>query len=333
MAARLDAPLVIFDEHDQCRYASDGMRQVYAFCDFDRPQTFESLLRKSWECGVRLDLSTSSDLTSHLAFARERRKRERLEFTRTHPRRLICTHARLTSGWSVQLRVAPERAGLEHYFTGDQPITGVIEAIRRREEAARCSLALDTLSLAVLVVSPDCRLLHANVAAVNLCDRGDGFLVDDTRRLRAVDSALDPFFARTIAMAAGGQLAGGRSLLHVAGSRPGAPHAVSITMGADQPGVAAIVAVSTAQLDDLAVSRLLRNQFGLTQAEAVLAVEIGSGHTNEEASKKLGKSAATGREQLSNIFKKINGPRGQLELSRWVSVLASVAGAARKRGN
>lgn len=337
MAARLDAPLVVFDEQDRCRYASEGMRQVYTFCDFSGPLDFETLLRRTWEFGGNREEGAPPDPETSLAMAQASRRRVRLEFARTKPRRLICSHVRLGSGWSAQLRVEPERAGLEHYFTADRPVTGVIEAIRRHEEAQRCSAALDSVSLAVLVVAPDGRLLHANEAALELCRRADGFLIDEARRLRAVDPATDPFLARTISMAAMGEIPNGRSLLHVAGIRPGAPHAVSITQGAERPGVAAIVAISSPRLDDVAVSRLLRDQFGLTQAEAALAVEIGGGLTNEDASKILGKSAATGREQLSSIFKKINGPnvlvRGQLELSRWVSVLASVAGAARKRGN
>ncbi|MBP2307490.1 hypothetical protein GBZ48_22045 [Azospirillum melinis] len=337
MAARLRAPLVVFDEKDQCRYTSEWMRRVYEFCDFSRPADFEAILRRAWEYGGNREVGAPPDLETSLAMARASRQRIRLEFVRTQPRRLICNHVRIGSGWSAQLRVEPERAGLEHYFTADMPVTGIVEAIRRHEQAKRCARALDSVSLAVVVVGPDAGVLHSNDAAKSLCQRNDGFLVDDNGRLRAIDPTVDPFFARTVAMAAMGEIPGGRSLLHIAGCQPGAPHAVSITAGADQPGVAAIVAISSAKLDDVAVTRLLRDQFGLTSAEATLAVEIGGGKTNDQVSKILGKSPATGREQLHNIFKKLArqniAVKGQIELSRWVSVLASITGAARKSGN
>lgn len=335
LASRLEAPLVVFDDHDRCRYASIGMRQVYEFCDFSQPMDFEALLRRSWEHGTGLEESVPADPESHLAFARERRKRTRLEFTRTHPRRLICSHVRLGSGWSAQLRVEPERAGLEHYFLPDVPVTGVMEAIRRREEAERCANALNSVALGVVVTAPDGRLLHTNAAAQALIARADGIAVIDGR-LTAADPTMATAFTRALAAAAMGHITEGRLLLHIRGNRPGMPHAVSITQGADVPGVAAIVAVSSPRLDDLAVSRMLRDQFGLTATEAALALEIGAGQTNEEASKTLGKSAATGREQLQSIFRKLNRQdilvSGQLALSRWVSVLASITGAARPRG-
>lgn len=331
LAARLDATLVVFDETDAVRYASEGMRRVYRYFDFSYPLTFEALLRRTWELGVNLEESAPADPEKHLAFARERRKRERLEFTRSRPTRLICSHVRIHSGWSAQLRVEPHRAGLEHYFTAGTPVTGLVEAIRRREEADRCAAALDTVSLAVAVVAPDGKLLHANEAARDLFRRVDGFALDDQGRLRVLDPDASAAFPRALAAAALGALPSGRALLRIKGNQPGAPHAVSITQGAEQPGVAAIVAISSPRLDDLAVSRMLREQYGLTAAEAALAVEIGGGRTNDEASKILGKSAATGREQLQAIFRKL-GVRGQLELSRWVAVLASITGAARRRG-
>jgi DNA-binding CsgD family transcriptional regulator len=186
------------------------------------------------------------------------------------------------------------------------------------------------------VTAPDGRVLHANAAAAELFRRGDGFALDDAGLLTVTDAAMAPSFARAVGLAALGRAPHGRVVLHVPGLRPDAPHAVSITMGADAPGVAAIIAISSPRLDDLAVAKLLRDQYGLTAAEAALAVEIGGGRTNEDAARALGKSAATGREQLHKIFGKMSGAglltRGQLELSRWVAVLASITGAARTRG-
>lgn len=335
LAARLDAALVVFDEVDQCRYASEGMRQVYAFCDFSHPLSFEALLRRSWECGTGLEESTSHDPETQLFYARERRKRARLEFTRTHPRRLVCSHIRLESGWSAQFRVEPGRAGLDHYFLRGTPVTGVIEAIRRREEAERCANALDSVALGVAVVAPDGRVMHSNAAAQALFSRADGFILADDR-LHTTDAGMTAVFARALADAAMGRVAEGRVLLRIKGARAGEEHMVSVTQGAEAPGVAAIVAISSPRLDDLAVARLLRDQYGLTAAEAALALEIGAGRTNEEASKTLGKSAGTGREQLQSIFRKLNRHDiligGQLALSRWVAVLASITGAARPRG-
>lgn len=334
LAARLDAALVIFDADDQTRFASAGMRRVYNFCDFDATTNFEILLRKTWEMGGRFEEAAPPDPDQRLAFARERRKRQRLEFARTQPIRLVCSHIRVSSGWTAQLRVQPERAGLDHYFTTALPITGLTEALRRREEADRCAAALDRVALAVLVTAPDGRVLHANAAASELVERGDGFVIDAAGRLRATDAGVP--LARAIAAAAAGGLPNGRVVLHAPGRRPDAPHAVSVTMGADAPGVAAIVAISSPRLDDLAVAKLLRDQYGLTAAEAALAVEVGGGRTGDEASRALGKTPATGREQLHRIFGKMSGAglltRGQIELSRWVSVLAAITGAARSRG-
>lgn len=334
-ASRYAATLAIYDAEDRLIFANGVARKLYSFFDFSIPHTFESMLRKSWEYGESIGVAAPADPEGQVAYTNIRRRGERLEFIRRHPANLLCSHLRLPNGLNAQLRIQPEKAGLEHLFCSHSPTLGLMEAIRQREEAAQKAAALDCLAFGVAVVSPDRKIRHRNEAMTNLLMRRDGVQMDELGRVTGTFSQESAALGRLIALACLGKLPKSTMTIGLRGAVPGQVHTASISAGAVGSSTAVLV-IAPARMDIAAVSGVLRQDYGLTQAEAELAARIGNGMTNDDVAKELDKSQATGRLHVKSILKKLDrgelANRGQTGLARWVAVLGAITGAARSRG-
>jgi len=186
---------------------------------------------------------------------------------------------------------------------------------------------LDRLPQGVLLVDATARVLFANRKAAGLLDAGDGVRLD-----AGVLSALDADAGRTlrkliascasmsdIVSGPGGELAvhrdGRRPSLNVLVAPLGGQAAIdAMPWILPQRPVAIVLIIDP---EDALLARLdrLRTRFGLSRAEAALALEIVKGDGRQAAADRLGISVATARSHLSRIFDK-TGTRRQAELVR-----------------
>lgn len=335
MASRLDATMVVFDEKDCIRYVSPRKRQVYSFCDFSAPMTFDQMFMKSWEVGVAMGRLGAVGAEDELQDVKRRRLRDRLEFTKHVPTKLLCSHARISSGWSAQIRVEPARAGLDHFFVADLPTMGLTEIIREREAAALRSAALDCLEIAVAVVACDGKIRYANAAMNAAISGGSGWAVDGAGRLHFDGDASGRSLARLILAAATGVAPSPTTVIRLQRSGDSASHMASISRGPGRLEDTAIIAAALPNMGGASVIDILRQEYDLTATEARLAAMIGTGQETSMAAAALGKTAGAGRTMMKSVYRKLAEKSipvsGQSALTRWVSMLAAITGGAQRR--
>jgi DNA-binding CsgD family transcriptional regulator/PAS domain-containing protein len=182
---------------------------------------------------------------------------------------------------------------------------------------------LNRLPHAVMLVDAGARVIFANQAAARMLGAGNGLSLDrdglkaetteDTRRLR-----------RTIADCAepanelGGE--GGRFRLSRRDRGPLTmlviPHRTQVTW-IDILRPTAILFIAEAEQAAVLRSERFSQDFGLTRAEAVFAVEISKGDGLQATASRLGVSLTTVRTHLAHVFDK-TGTRRQAELVRLI---------------
>ncbi len=182
---------------------------------------------------------------------------------------------------------------------------------------------LNRLPHAVLLADAGAGVIFANQAAARMLGAGDGLSLgrdgltaettEDTRRLRqTIADCAAP------ASELGG--AGGRLRLLRRDQGPLTvlviPHRTRVTW-IDVLRPTAILFVTDAEQAAVVRSERLGQDFGLTPAEAVFAVEIAKGDGLQAAASRLGVSLTTVRTHLAHVFDK-TGTRRQAELVRLI---------------
>ncbi|MGH1478756.1 MAG: PAS domain-containing protein [Geminicoccales bacterium] len=187
--------------------------------------------------------------------------------------------------------------------------------------------AFDALPVGIMLIDCAGRVVHANRRAWQMVDDSDGL---DVRQRQLVASViveqrrLDRL-VRSIAVTPKGQASGSGGMLTL--SRPSLkrPYSVFVApitdIGSEQPGIFAQIRPSAVVIihDPERATRfpidLLRERYGLTQAEARLAAELAVGASLQTAAERFGVTKGTVRSQLKQILNKTEVKR-QAELVR-----------------
>jgi DNA-binding CsgD family transcriptional regulator len=180
----------------------------------------------------------------------------------------------------------------------------------------------------VVLVDKESRILHLDPDANRIIDARDGLRVEQGRLIaddRSVNAALsrivdrhgrenfEPRAPRPLLIARGK----GRAPLQIEAMpyRAKQPEMVFGVMNTEMP--AAIVIITDPERSHSLPKECLRTRFGLTPAEADLALEIAKGDGRIAAAARLGISVGTVRTHIARIFEK-TGVRRQAELVRIV---------------
>jgi DNA-binding CsgD family transcriptional regulator len=253
---------------------------------------------------VRLDILCETEISESISLARPRSSgsftTDELRFTRA-----LMPH--LQRAASVQMRL--EAASIAVQSTLD---------------------ALETVQAQMLLLDRRGRIVHASAQAERLLREADG-LSADAAGLRAATTGLSARLAALIARAAG------------AGNKPGVSGALCLRRPSGKPDLAlvavplrprttcpgeqkaAVVLQITDPLDRTTPDRaLLVEAFGLTQAEAGLAVDLLSGRSVSEVATCSGRSVATVRTHLASVLAKTETTR-QSDLVRLLMRLPRTA--------
>jgi DNA-binding CsgD family transcriptional regulator/PAS domain-containing protein len=182
---------------------------------------------------------------------------------------------------------------------------------------------LDRLDQAVILLDAEARPLFVNKTAETLFAPGRAFRIMSGQilALRAADTLRLHQLVASCAGEAIANDAGGQVLLHgLNGSAP-LPAVIVPTrirmcwLIANQP--VAMLFVRSSPRPSLPQAEDLRAQYGLTHAEAALAVEICAGDGLQAAASRRGVSLATARTHLARVFQK-TGVGRQAELVRLI---------------
>lgn len=269
------------------------------------------------------------------------------EFLRSAFYNEVVRHAGSLHGIHVPLVRTPERhvhmmlareAGLEDYGDNDVEaiatlVPHIMTALQVSHrlaavdlQAAGACMALDQLSTGVVLVDSAEKILFANLAAETVLNGGNEYGAERGGS-RTGDRHIAHALRRLIASCTSPSLVDGRpgevELARGEGRPPLKLVAVPVRgdaeeidlawIGAARPA-AVVVIIDPAREQNLHKDSL-RRRFGLTPAEADVAVEIAKGDGREATAVRLGISTATVRAHLSSIFGK-TGVRRQAELVR-----------------
>jgi DNA-binding CsgD family transcriptional regulator/uncharacterized protein YhfF len=210
-----------------------------------------------------------------------------------------------------------------------------LELIRQLEaarEAARVAeAAMAAVETAVMTLGPDLRLRTANPAADALLRRGDGLRLRggqvqarrprDERALRSAAGAAPPS-GRSDAAPAGGGAAPRAAFLPIGRGEDRTPYRAGVFPlrheAAPRGGARVLLVVEDPDRPGASPgteAEFLARAFGLTGAEAHLAVRIGSGASLPDAADALGIARSTARTHLTRLFDRTD-VRRQAELVR-----------------
>lgn len=188
---------------------------------------------------------------------------------------------------------------------------------------------LDRNSAAILLLDAQQHVIYANQAAVRLCRNSDGLRLS-TAGVIAMRRQDNDHLQRLIAQAMSihaGQSCDGDGVMLV--QRPSGKRSYLLliapmskrnsTWAALQPTVS--VVITDPELQPAAEHERLRVAFGLTRAEARLAVQLAAGDALQFAAAKLSISYGTARARLAEIFRKTDTHRqGELVKLLWTTL-------------
>jgi DNA-binding CsgD family transcriptional regulator/PAS domain-containing protein len=198
-----------------------------------------------------------------------------------------------------------------------------LEELKR--EAADVADAVDSMPAAVLVVGPKASVMHANSVAETTLS-GTGALGVRGGRLRAAHGGADDDLQRSVTDALGLTEVGARrgsSLLcpRRDGRRPLVLHVFPFTtQRGEHCAPRALVVVVDPERRTEPTAPMLRRLFGLTHAEADVAIRVAAGQGLTPIAEELTLSMATVKTHVRHIFEKTDTHR-QAELVRLLAAL------------
>ena len=186
------------------------------------------------------------------------------------------------------------------------------------EQQCRFGLRLlDAVPQAIFALDGGGRIVLMNAPAEQLVGSGDGLLTDNGRlacRLPAQQPLLDRLIGGALAADVDAVRGGWVRLHRASGRRPYLALVSQFAGGEelmDEFRPRLLVIVSDPDRAVVPDGQALRDLYGLTDAEARVAVALGSGHSVQSAAECLNISAETLRSHLKHVFRKLGVARQQ----------------------
>lgn len=232
------------------------------------------------------------------------------------------------------LAVAPERS--EPFETADRVkfLSAVIphlqQALRAQNHFAELAkppgditAVIDTIRHGILIVESDSDVVHLNAAAEQILTAGDGLRMR-SKRIEATRGSTNDHFRRSIRHACVAQHNGARNgdslaCARPSGKRPYIIHVLPLRANDHSP-TRAIVMIIDPELDSEPPKMLIQRLFGLTNAEAEVALRVMRGDGLKPISEDMALSIATIKTHVHHVFGKTDTHR-QAELVRLLSAI------------
>lgn len=239
---------------------------------------------------------------------------------------------RAPSGFEARLRLtraagppfrAADAQGLARFVPHVRIALDLYHALEAdRSEHAVYSGAIEHLSVGVVVLDHEGRIVRSNAIGDEILARGDG-LVRSERGLRFADAGHRARLATMLAKPDSAPVGGMPAIVRVERPSGAGDYGVAIhrieTPGFMRTGSSPALAllISDPERARAADTEALRARFGLTRKEAQLAGEIAAGRSLDAAAGRLGIARNTARSHLRGLFAK-TGVSRQGELVRLV---------------
>jgi DNA-binding CsgD family transcriptional regulator len=227
------------------------------------------------------------------------------------------------------LAVAPERS--EPFETAERVkfLSAVVPHLQQAlhtqnhfAELARSpgdiNAVIDTIRHGIVIVESNRNVVHLNAAAEQILTAGDGLCMR-SKRIEATRVSTNDHLQRSISHACVAQQNGARNgdslaCTRPSGKRPYVIHVLPLTAD-DHSATRALVIIIDPELEPEAPKMLIRRLFGLTNAEADVALRVMRGDGLKRISEDMELSMATIKTHVHHIFDKTDTHR-QAELVR-----------------
>lgn len=298
--------VLVFDGSDRIVAANEEQRRIMPCCDYGPGDTYTTFFWGAHARGMTGNKEASRDPSTWLAAAiATRRSSPNLDFVNHYPwGRMLVSHVRLEDGTSIQARLDIHKSGVARLFGERDAGLGVLWAIRVRREIQRLQAALDNLSLGVALLedggADGACLIHSNASFGDLLSGRDGLVLDENRRLLAVDEGDQMSLSQALDDALGGRARTG----YVPIRRPGKQPLVLAVSAGETPGTA-LVTVARFGEDEPEIVGTLMQAFGLPAVQAEVLAALGSGLTVEEIAQRRRVAKGTTYLQVNQIKKSL----------------------------
>lgn len=188
------------------------------------------------------------------------------------------------------------------------------------EAAMDVTEAIDALRHGIAIIGAQRRIAHLNSTAAQILNSGDGLCIHSSR-IEATRASTNHHLQISITRALDTQKCGARSgdsltCSRPSGKRPYVIHVQPLTTPAEEPSAAkALVLIIDPEQDTEPPKVLLRRLFGLTNAEADIALRVIHGDGLQPIAADLSLSRSTVKTHVQHIFEK-TGTHRQAELVR-----------------
>ncbi|CBS89188.1 helix-turn-helix transcriptional regulator [Azospirillum lipoferum] len=267
--------VLVFDAQDRILYANDEQRKLMPCCDYGKDDTYSTLFWLALKFGYTGNPNAKADPNGWLVRAIGARLNiQSMDFVNQYQwGAMLVSHFRLENGISIQARLDMRKNALDHYFTGPGSQIGVTRAIRLREEILGLESALDSLGLAVALISHNRKILHANASFKDMLRKEDGLTLSPVGREVVATDVCDEFvFQQAVENVTSGALPS----TYVPVRRCRHDPLILAISAAVTPG-AAIIAAARFGEDVKAINAALREALGFSIAEADVVTGIGQG--------------------------------------------------------
>lgn len=329
-AEKTGAGFMLFDGMDRVVYSNGTNNGLFFFIDFELNPTYEESFRACLEHNRFVERDAYSEPDRWLASAMDFRRLHRFaQFVKEYPdgRLFMVTHEIVPGVGSyyaraeVTSRVRKAAAG-DGLLFGPGSWNGFVESA---PYAVRTSLA--GMPTAGAIVSSNGVVVECNDAMSAMLQEGDGLRLVGDRLVAWLPAEKADLWAALAGVTAhpGTGQGSGEVLLKVSRERNGQPLLVKVTRCNGPVNLPALCMVVVFDPDQRAAvpASVMGRLYGLTDAEARIAVAVGMGDELQSIAERSGTSYQTVRTQMKSILGKV-GVNRQSELVRLFSRLAAI---------
>ncbi|SMH56707.1 helix-turn-helix transcriptional regulator [Azospirillum agricola] len=312
---------------DDIVLANGPGQRLYPDADWTGPVPFDECFWYGLRVGATQDQRIAANPDFHLQTVKAFRSiSPAFRFQRRYGGTLFDRHhVRLDARWNAQLwlPVQDERRMSEFTLTPRSTAVDLQRHSVQERALARLMALVDGMGVCVGVVNAAGRMVDYTPSMVSFLSEANGLYLDEHDVLTCTSPPVTERLRASIAQIALGRLPATMVSVPVSGAAP-----LQVGLLASSPGdPCAIVAVSHSDDSDR-FAEILREAYGLTPAEAEVAIQIGAGVQIDEIVAASGRSRHTVKAQVDSAKRKIGADR-QHALAHLLTKAAAIVGGLR----
>lgn len=312
---------------DDILLANGPGQRLYPDADWTRPVPFDECFWYGLRAGATQDRRIAANPEFHLQTVKAFRSiSPAFRFQRRYGGTLFDRHhVRLDARWNAQLwlPVQDDRRLTDFTLTPQSTVADLRRHGAQERALSRLMALVNGMGVCVGVADAAGRMVDYTPSMVSFLSESNGLYLDEHDVLACASPQVTERLRASIAQVALGRLPATMVAVPVPGAAP-----LQVGLLASSPGdPCAIVAISHSDTPER-FADILREAYGLTPAEADVAVQIGAGVQIDEIVEASGRSRHTVKAQVDSAKRKIGVDR-QHALAHLLTKAAAIVGGLR----